>query len=263
MAIEQNKTALTHRVTAGVIEYLKRRRFRPIIEEMSLSGWGIADVAAMCHPTMTAAVNLGLVKACPKAPHWKNRNEEEWREWNAQVQAIDASYQALPNCITCIVEVKTSMSDFRRDRKWQRPAASHMRILAAPDKLLQSILPDPRLDTWWIVSFHDSGRCKKVLQRVDLATIEHETTAGFACAMVDRLWMREETQGLRDLQQKQRAQQSDMRSARNFRQALSVVCDVLEGGKSFDDAMSFYTTTRQRLGDLVGRVERLRERIGQ
>src|ERR1039458_5691991 len=104
--LDRNKTKLTHDVTNAAHFYLDERGFKPLETEVAVTNRWVADLCGVTSPTQTELIKLGLLSRSPtwKAPRWKR----------------DAWYKmlmALLDIMTCLVEVKTSRSDFNHDKK--------------------------------------------------------------------------------------------------------------------------------------------------
>lgn len=122
---DRNKTELTCKVTAAAYNWLDERGFKPVETEVSIADGWVADLAGVVSPTLTELQDLKLIKRRPK---W---NQLGYKEWWAQAK----EFQRQTGVITAIVEVKTSLSDFRSDSKWGKPAPAQLAYLAIPQDL--------------------------------------------------------------------------------------------------------------------------------
>lgn len=122
MILDRNKTDLTHKITDAASQWLDNHGFKPVETEVCMpwstngenqKGW-IADLASVICPTQTELINLRFVKRPPQYRYGhKNEDYEERRA------AWDTEFNKVFRRMTCLVEVKTSRSDFMGDRKWK------------------------------------------------------------------------------------------------------------------------------------------------
>ena len=122
MIPDRNKTELTNKVTDAAFLWLNNHGFKPVETEVYMpwstngenqKGW-IADLAAVIDPTQTELIELRFAKRPPQYKYGhKNEGYEERRA------AWDAEFKKVFRRMTCLVEVKTSRSDFMGDRKWK------------------------------------------------------------------------------------------------------------------------------------------------
>lgn len=102
--MDLNKTTLTHKLTAAAGVWLSNACARPAVTELSVSGYGIADLGALLSLNAGTAVRLRL----PLGWH------------------------------TCIVEVKSTRADYRSDGKFARTPVVNVQFLVTPKGLLSS-----------------------------------------------------------------------------------------------------------------------------
>jgi hypothetical protein len=132
--MDENKTALTHRVTATSAAYL--------------DGW-IADLASYWYPTVTEAKKLHL-----------DRHAREILGTTAE-----SAYVTLPRVFgsgpfTVVVEVKTARGDFARDdRKWQQWPA-HICCVAYPGGVVDKVP-----EGWYGLEVSKDGRTLRKVHR--------------------------------------------------------------------------------------------------
>lgn len=136
MLDDLNKTTLTKDVTSAVVDYLDIRGCKPIETEVQVQPGWIADVATVIIPTQTELIDLKLLK---RAPRWNHPDRQEWRE------AADK----MTRLMTVAVEVKTSLSDFRRERKWALIPPVDLAYVAIPAAL--NVSHDKVPATWGIL----------------------------------------------------------------------------------------------------------------
>ncbi len=123
--MDDNKTALTHRVTATAAAYLACGGFKPVESEVGVwDGW-VADLASFVYPTKTEAKQLKLIPRC-------NYDEAE-----SKYNELNYLYGSP---LTAIVEVKISNSDLRKDRERKFSGIiypAHLCYLAYPNGLIE------------------------------------------------------------------------------------------------------------------------------
>ena len=110
--MDRNKTPLTHKVTDATWEWLNNHGFKPVETEVCMPpvpslghGW-CADLAGIISPTRTELIEMKLLSRCPP---YLSPKYEGWIE----------KRKSLSRRMCCLVEVKTSRSDFLRDDKWK------------------------------------------------------------------------------------------------------------------------------------------------
>lgn len=132
--MDENKTALTHRVTAIAAAYLDGLGCKPIETEVKIRAGWIADLASYWYPTNTEAKRLHLDRRAREVLGIGQHVEVEG--------LVPRAYGHGP--FTVAVEVKTTPSDFKRDTKWQaREWPAHICLVAFPSGVLtKGDIPD-------------------------------------------------------------------------------------------------------------------------
>lgn len=118
-SLDNNKSALTHKITAVCAAYLDKRGFKPIETEVAVCRGWIADLASFVYPSWTERKLLGL----------------------------DA--KSMLNPVTAIVEVKITRGDFKKDirRKFNADILpAHICYLAYPKGMLR----DEEIPERWV-----------------------------------------------------------------------------------------------------------------
>lgn len=149
MTPDRNKTLTTRQITAAVVTWLDNHGFKPVETEVFVTAGWHADIAGLIECTEGEAVNLRLA---PRKPSYKAGVET----YRIKRDAFDAAYNALPAPITLLVEVKTSVSDLKRDRKWRQAPPTELCYVAIPPELLTlalSLVPLP----WGILTVTERG----------------------------------------------------------------------------------------------------------
>ncbi len=106
--LDKNKTPLTHRVTAIAAAYLDGIGCKPVETEVEVQRGWIADVASYWYPSSTEAKKLWLDKRAAELLGVDSRD-------HYRCQFLPRTYGHGP--FSVLVEVKTSQSDFQRDKK--------------------------------------------------------------------------------------------------------------------------------------------------
>lgn len=121
--LDQNKTALTHRVTAVAAAYLDGLGCKPVETEVSVQAYGVADVATFWYPSSTGGRRFHLPQRVRALLGIEDMDDRD----------------LVPRLVghgplTVLVEVKTTKADFVREhrRKWGSPAPAHICFLAFP-----------------------------------------------------------------------------------------------------------------------------------
>lgn len=149
MILDRNKTELTHAVTKATVAWLEDRGCKPLESEVPIQAGWIADLGGVLAPTLT---ELRKLKFITSRPHWKNSNCEAWYQHAYSLQRV----------MTCLVEVKTSRSDFVGDKKWKLPIPTDVAYLAVPHGLVS---PAEWPEDWGILEYIESSdhmRCVRV-----------------------------------------------------------------------------------------------------
>ena len=135
--IDRNKTGITHDVTVAVAGWMEEHGFKPVETEVLVEmGW-CADLAGVIEPTQTELIALKLLE---RPPSWNEINSlvTKRRVWKEEVlQKWQEKYQSLSRVMTCLVEVKTSRSDFNGDRKWKAVLPTDLAYVAVPKGLIE------------------------------------------------------------------------------------------------------------------------------
>lgn len=152
--LDRNKTILTHKITALASAYLDALGCKPIETEVSMGNGTIADIASFTYPTMSELKRGKLLK------HLIDKNVfEDYRQDNL----FRYRYGGI---LTVCVEVKTSLSDLKKDlgRKYDYKKhlilPTHLCYLAVPAFLEEEV---NKIYGWGRIICHNNGeRIKKV-----------------------------------------------------------------------------------------------------
>ena len=123
--LDRNKTDLTHKITALAMIYLENRGFKPIETEVSIPGFGIADIGSFVYPTPTEAAKLRLANL---------------KRFGLEQQNYDEIMFRYGPLLTAVIEVKVSRSDYKKDigRKFNSSWPANLCYLAFPKGLIKS-----------------------------------------------------------------------------------------------------------------------------
>lgn len=142
--LDRNKTELTHQVTAAAGRWLDEHGFKPVETEVQVAGGWVADLASVIVPTETELQELKLIR---RKPRWKENNSEQREAWHKEAQEL--------NCmLTCLVEVKTSCSDYRGDKKWTAVPPTNLAYVAIPYDL--AIRADELPIGWGVLEYKEN-----------------------------------------------------------------------------------------------------------
>lgn len=155
-----NKTEITLRVTEAASNWLLSIGAKAVETEVPVAKSWVADLAAFWTPTMTEAAKMKII------PLWAtgNRRGCSWKE------SITA-YKKLPSIITIVHEVKTSIGDFKRDKKFCdfgfQTHVADMRVISMTEDVYAYTRKDHLLLPigWWILIHRSDGVLQRVAQR--------------------------------------------------------------------------------------------------
>lgn len=138
--IDQNKTGLTHRITALAAAYLDGIGCKPVETEVPVAPGWIADVASFAYPTPTEVKRAKLLH----------------RVADTEIQTAHQYLFRHGTPLTVLVEVKVTKQDFEKDveRKFQQTPAN-LCYIAHPNSL--DIWLDPRVNKWGRIVCSDDG----------------------------------------------------------------------------------------------------------
>jgi len=167
---DQNKTELTKQITAATGFWLDERGAKPVETEVTIAWGWIADIAGVVCPTQTELQDLKLIR---RKPSWK-KSEEEKQAWEVEASVLN-------RLMTVVVEVKTSRSDFRGDKKWEWEPPADLCWLAVPAGL---IAETERPKGWGILEYSEKRDCmiSKVVPPVRTTTAEQQRDLVYAVA---------------------------------------------------------------------------------
>ena len=239
---DANKTRRTQMVTDAAARWLAERGFKPVETEVAVSSGWVADVASFCYPTRTEAQALKLLSRRPKS----DSSQLEYNEWNRR-------FKLLPSPLTALVEVKTSISDFRGDRKWNMMPPTHLRYVAAPLGMLDA---DNLPAGWGLLSVDSAGRVHH-----NYHPQIHSITVNQTLNVVAQVAIRRDHFTSKSRFREMRKQHNERCNTRQnlirVSRAVEMVCDIITGKRSAEEALEYYLSSRQKLPGYL--LERLKE----
>ncbi len=159
-AIDDNKTALTHRVTATAAAYLDSIGCKPIESEVGVARRWVADLATFVYPTFTEWKKAKLNKRFADDAYIKTG----WHDSAKASKDYSTYFTKFGYLLTVLVEVKTTIADFRKDikRKFEcDPLPAHLCYVAGPVILKDEIKTIP--NGWgYIITTKDGRRVHRV-----------------------------------------------------------------------------------------------------
>jgi hypothetical protein len=219
---DRNKTQLTHDVTKACTDWLDNHGFKPWETEVCVADRWIADIAAAIIPTQTELQNLKLL---PRKPNWDARrhgsdwNREQYVSWNKW-------HRELSRLMTCVVEVKTSISDFVHDKKWARSIPSDLAYVVLPAGMVaKSLWPDG----WGVLVYHAASRIVLCLR----APVVRSVGADVQASVLFQIGVRKDHTvryaGYKERAQQDRIEDNERVSRTRVADALRLCLDVVKG----------------------------------
>lgn len=266
MTDDANKSELTKDVTRAAISWLDEKGFKPIETEVCVcirpKAW-IADLAAVITPTQTELINLKLIRRPPNfnfahrdTVGYRQRYEALRKEWTTE-------YNKIVGVLTAIVEVKTSVADFRRETKWQRNEQydkTNLRYVAMPTGMIdEKSWPDG----WGILLY---GQQKELIEDSKAPSLRcvrpstlFSTSLEQSRSVILQIAVRRDHATRyarqRDFDRKMRVEDGERKSITRIQSAISFVLRIADG-HSVEDAQS-WTGIRYELPEYV--LERIRD----
>lgn len=217
--LDRNKSDLTHKVTQATYSWLDSHGFKPVETEVWMpptsadeKAW-IADLAAVIVPTQTELIEMKMIL---RRPAWKV-DPEKREAWAAQ-------YATLSRRMTCLVEVKTSRSDFIGDRKWKLTPPTDMAFVALAPGI---IFPEEIPEAWGILVLRGEVMAKVRNPAVRQATIEEQLHVIYQIAI--RRDHRTRYEAHRQWAQEDQSRRNEYVTAARVRDLVRVVRDLQAG----------------------------------
>ncbi len=279
--LDNNKTALTHRVTAVAIAYLSGLGCKPIETEVPIRPGWIADVASYWEPTWTEVKKFRLHRKLVEmlgidlADYDIMRSRVEQIKEAAKLIGMDFDESALLSRIagdgpfTVLCEVKVTKADFAKSPgKWlavMGTTPAHLCFIAYPHGIVDK-LPWG----WYGIETSADGRRKRKVHRSGRLLAQHVgATLDFVAAVGVRRHHRTTYAATRDWAKMYRAEESEKQVRYSTGDLLRCVAEWLQGeGYSADKTLK---AALERAGlakspkyadEAIAFFEQLRERSG-
>lgn len=232
---DRNKTELTHDVTDAVVRYLDGLGFKPVETEVPIADGWVADVAGCIVPTYTEAVNMKLIDLRPRCDYYRLSRDIEYAErYSAAYARVDAAFDALPNPLTALVEVKTSRGDFRGDRKWQAEPPANLCYLAIPRGMLAA---SEYPKGWHVIEVSDDG-APRIAIRGELFAVPLERQMQTVLALAVRRDHHTRHARLREFNRQERVRMNGEQSLTRVKTAMRAMMKIVNAeGESVEQVL--------------------------
>jgi hypothetical protein len=218
---DRNKTELTLRVTEAAALWLSGLGCKCVESEVPVAEKWVADLASIWSPTRTEAERHKLIQ---RAPSWRRNCDRD--VFRAQCEERQAAFTALPGRMTVVVEVKTSVGDFRGDDKWLRPSPADIRILAMPSKMIPK---QQWPKDWWVILHHDKGGHVAIAQRAPLASVDDSQRLRVAASIAERRHNRTAYAYWRDMRASHTNDENNRVNRIRIEKAIELVAKLVAG----------------------------------
>ncbi len=245
---DANKTKATRELTKSVSSWLNEKGFKPIETEASVSRGWVADLASVICPTRTEAQNLKLINRKPKWGAGSSRCR--------RAVAWEKTYHALPDTITAIVEIKTTVADFRQDqRKFKRPPPAHLMYLAVPGGMLDASAIE---NNAWGLLYVSAEHCRCVHQ----PRLRTEISPEQVLRVVYEIGIRRDHftryARFREFDDQARQTDNDRINRTRVADAVRMVQSIVAGERTVLEAIAYYLPQRTKLaGRLIDELTAL------
>jgi len=218
--VDRNKTEITHNATHQVGCWLDERGFKPVETEVGVRARWVADLVGVCCPTQTELIKLKLIS---QPPRWRSESDQpRYAGWRDAMEAI-------PKILTALVEVNTSVSDYRRDRetKWVAEKwPTNLCYVAIPE----GMIPREEWPAGWgvILLSKEATTIRKTFpSQVRPVSAEDQLNVVLSLAVARDHVTRHAR--LREFQKRIRFEDADRKSICRISDAISFVRDVMRG----------------------------------
>jgi len=257
--MDQNKTALTQRITATAASYLDAIGCKPVESEVPVAASWIADLASYCYPTQT---EFRYAKWHKRFGQPSKEIYDVFRHWRQRIGGL----------VTVLVEVKITKADLMGDMERKIKAASLPATycyLAAPHALWNDV--GYISGGWGELHMSEDGR---TLIKAAPGT-EHAQHPGDMADFIAQVGIRRDHRtrhrALRDMMCSHNAMETDRKRTRTLKSVVRGVLGYLFDEGMFADAESLeqalrWDGVRINIDDsvtqkLLGRLEALKGRI--
>ena len=255
---DRNKTELTQNITRIAALWLDGHGFKPVETEVPIEEKWVADVAGICELTPTELIEMKILPRRPSL-RWEQRDNEPavtkykklWEIWQEQ-------FQKIPPRMAALIEVKTSVSDFRNDDKWIRQWPVNLCYLAMPEGMIEK---EKWPKGWGVILFDKAGTMVRKAYPSDVELITHERLSGIAFSVAIRRDHRTRRETMREFQKEIRIEAGERKTVERVSNAVSFVLKCCEGG-TLEDAKRWSGIRTTLPFHLVNRVNELRIKVG-
>lgn len=226
---DRNKTELTLNITRLAALWLDGKGFKPVETEVGVERGWVADVAGVAFPTKTELIELRLVK---RAPRWCYDGRD-----NGKYDAWKAARDAIPSRLTATIEVKTSVGDYRGDRKWTAEWPTSLCYVAMPEGMIP---PEQWPKDWGVILFSQEGTTvRKVFPPARVATVSIEQHLYVVLNLAVARDHHTRYARLRELRKAARADAGERTTCARISTVISLV-KAIHGGKPVEEALAYY-----------------------
>ena len=232
---DRNKTKLTHDITRAAHQWLDNHGFKPVETEVwmpwdsaSNKGW-IADLAGVIAPTQTELINMKMIPRPPRYEYGKDSGKRN-ADYKVRREEWEALYRPLSRMMTCLVEVKASRSDFRKDRKWKMTPPTDLAYVAMPAGIAKK---EEWPDAWGILELRGDvvAQIRTPTPRFALDSQHFDVVYQLALACDHRVRYAE----LRAQQKAQRVNDAERITIERLDRVISAVHDIAAGHLQWTD----------------------------
>jgi hypothetical protein len=247
---DRNKTELTQNITRNVALWLDVRGFKPVETEVGVARGWVADVAGVCCPTQTELIDLKIIKRPPRLAWEYHRPDDDPARlrYYAALAEWKAAYAAIPTMLTATVEVKTSVGDYRGDRKWTAETwPTNLAFVAMPEGMID---PSQWPAGWGVILFSKEGTTIRKTFPPSVRTVpDTQQLAVVHSIAVARDHVTRHAR-LRDLQKRARIDAGERTNISRIQHAVTAVKEILLRGKTAEEALS-YVGFRTKLPEYI------------
>lgn len=240
---DRNKTDLTLGVVEAASAWLSNIGAKCLETEVAVGPKWIADVAAFWSPTPTEAINAKLIPRKPRGSYYGMRlpmtaAEQEYADWREKLAS-------LPQRITIALEVKTSRSDFQRDKKFTRIPVADMQVLAYTKGILDIGEVPPH---WWLLE-HSArdGSLLSVARRAPVVGTSVEQRLVVIANIAERRHNRTANAFFAALNKRRAVDYANYKAETRLSRCMRTVLAIARGEKAVSDALSWHFSGRDKM----------------
>jgi hypothetical protein len=229
------------------MQWLDGHGFKPVETEVAVTNEWVADLAGVIVPTQTELIELKMLARRPKY------NSLHEAEWNMQ-------RRSLCRRMTCLVEVKTSRSDFMGDKKWKRVPPTDLAYVAMPPGIVK---PEEWPVGWGILEVTHCVSQKRIPE-ARTASIEDQLNVIYQVAI--RRDHRTRYAEQRQQQKEWRVEDGQIQTNHRIGKIINAIDDILRGHTKYStEPITSVEQALERYGIKnvhAGHLERLAEVLG-